>query len=93
MADDNTFRREGSSRLINASGDPESTGVATDPSALLALIATNMHDGLLVAGELAAEGFFGHPGAKDAVALDRMIAGCRKEPHVVITTASLVPQL
>lgn len=93
MADDNTLRREGLSRLINANGDPELTGVGTDPPELLALIATNLPDALLVAGELAAVGFFGHAGAKDAVALYGMLAGFGEEPPVTIATASLVLQL
>jgi hypothetical protein len=91
VANDNTLRREGLSRLIDANHDLELMGVATDPPQLLALIATKVHDALRVAGELAAEGFFGHVGAKDAVAWDGMLAGF-EEPHVTIATASLVLQ-
>ncbi len=90
LAEDNPLRREVMSRLIKANGDPELTGVGTGRPEQLALIATNLHDALLVAGQLAAEGLFGPAGAKNAVAWDGLLARRGQEPHVTIATASLV---
>jgi len=92
LAEDNTLLREVVPRLIKANGDPELAGVGTDRPEQLALIATNLHDALLVAGQLAAEGFFGPAGAKNAAAWDGPLARRGQEPHVTIATASLVRQ-
>ena len=77
LAEDNTLLREGLSRLIEANGDLELTGVATDLPELLALIASDVPDVLVRDEFLVAEGFFGHAAADYAVEMARR-SGARR---------------